>query len=131
MHKKVLSVPVITLLVGLLCIGSVPARAQTEKDARAAQEVKAKIVKLGVGQKAVVRVTLRDNREIKGWISSAAENDFTVTDSKSGQPTVIAYRDVAHVKNLRPSKAAIAGLIAAFSVGAVLLLALLGRHIAQ
>ena len=73
-------------------------RAQTGEDAQLAERSRARVQKLGVGRDARVEVKLRDNTRLKGYVSAAGEDSFTVTDSKTGASQMVAYTDVAQVK---------------------------------
>jgi hypothetical protein len=61
-------------------------------------KVKAFVAKRGTGPKAKVTVKLKDNTKLKGYISGAGDDSFTLADSKSGQLRTLAYQDVAEVK---------------------------------
>jgi lipoprotein-anchoring transpeptidase ErfK/SrfK len=111
MYKKLVLVAIAALVANLIFVHSVSA----QKTALSVDRVKAKIVKLGTGPKAVVRVTLVDGKKIQGWVSSQADDRFTLTDEKSGVATTLAYSDVKEVKSLKPSK----GLVAAVAVAVV------------
>lgn len=56
---------------------------------------------MGVGRDARVEVRLRDNTKLKGSISVAGEDSFTITDSKTGASQTVAYADVTQVKRPR------------------------------
>jgi hypothetical protein len=43
-------------------------------------------------------VRLQDGTRLKGSVSAAGEDTFTITDSKTGAPRTVAYADVARVK---------------------------------
>jgi len=73
-------------------------RAETGEAARLAQQARVSVLKLGVGERARVEVKLRDERKLKGYVSAAGADSFTVTDRKTGESTVVAYDDVAQVK---------------------------------
>jgi nitrogenase subunit NifH len=90
-----------------------PPSLEAQTKAASLEEVKARVAKLGTGPKAVVRVTLRDGKKVKGWLSSVAEDDFAVADEKSGAVTTIAYADVAEVKSLKPPKGAVIATVVA------------------
>src|SRR4051812_13121961 len=74
------------------------ALAQTGKDLQLAGEARAKVQKLGLGRDARVEVKLRDNTKLKGYISEAGQDSFTVTDSKTGAAQPVAYSDVSRLK---------------------------------
>jgi hypothetical protein len=82
----------------LTVLGLKTAQAQTGKDAQLTLEARGKVQKLGLGRDARVEVKLRDSTKLKGYISEAGQDSFTVTDSKTGAAQSVAYRDVAQVK---------------------------------
>jgi hypothetical protein len=67
-------------------------------DSPGAEEVRAKVSKLGVGEKARVEVRLRDETKLKGFVSRAGERSFAVTDEKTNAATEVAYADVAQIR---------------------------------
>ncbi|MDQ1591354.1 MAG: hypothetical protein QOG71_1981 [Pyrinomonadaceae bacterium] len=69
-----------------------------EEDARLAQRARMSVLKLGVGERARVEVKRRDETKLKGYVSAAGADSFTVTDAKTGESTVVPYADVAQVK---------------------------------
>ena len=121
MCRKILATVVALFIVNLICIPSLAQKKQLSVD-----EAKAEIAKLGTGPKAVVRITLKDNKKIQGSLTFAGDDHFTVTDEKSGALTDIKYLDVKQIKSLKPSTGLKVGLWAAVVVGSVLLLALIG-----
>jgi hypothetical protein len=74
------------------------AQAETGEEARLAQQARISVLKLGTGERARVEVKLRDDSKLKGYVSAAGADSFTVTDSRTGESTVVAYNDVAQVK---------------------------------
>ena len=79
-------------------IGYQPARAQTPEATRAAEETRVAVQRLGVGTKTRAEVRLQDGTKLRGSVSAAGEDTFTITDSKTGQSRTVAYADVARVK---------------------------------
>jgi hypothetical protein len=73
-------------------------QAETSEEARRAQQARVSVMKVGVGERARVEVKLRDETKLKGYVSAAGADSFTVTDGKTGASTVVAYADVAQVK---------------------------------
>ena len=67
-------------------------RAETGVDARIAQQARVSVLKLGTGERARVEVKLRDETKLKGYISAAGADSFTVTDKRTGASTVVATR---------------------------------------
>jgi hypothetical protein len=119
MLKKCLSLALAILLFHFSSMPVFAAR-QGGQDARQAAKVKAKIAKRGVGEKAHVTVRLQNRTEVKGYISQAGEDSFTITNSKTGQATTIAYTDVREVKGKGLSKGAKIALYVGAGVGIVL-----------
>ena len=72
--------------------------ARQDGDSPGAEEVRAKVSKLGVGEKARVEVRLRDETRLKGFVGRAGERSFAVTEEKTGVIREVAYADVAQVK---------------------------------
>lgn len=89
------------IISGILLFSAVgyrPALAQTPEANRAAEETRAAVQRIGVGTKTRVEVRLNDGTKLKGPVSAAGDDTFTVTDSKTGQSRTVAYADVARVK---------------------------------
>lgn len=72
--------------------------AQAANDAQATEKIRTKVQKIGVGGNARVEVKLRDNTQMKGYISDADQDSFTVVDSMSGSRNKLAYTDTSSVK---------------------------------
>ena len=97
MLKRLFSIGLVVLLFhagNSLLIHDV---AQAQSDA-ASDKVKAEVAKRGTGAKAKVTVKLKDKTTLKGYISNASGDSFTLSDSKTGQIRTLAYSDVAEVK---------------------------------
>jgi hypothetical protein len=95
--RRTLAITISGILLAA-ALGFQPARAQTEQNAQAAGKARASVQKLGLGRNARVEVKLRDNTKLKGYISAAEQDSFTVTDSKTGDAKTVAYADVSNVK---------------------------------
>ena len=104
-------------LLVLMAIGQTTTQAQTKDEAAPSEKIKAKIAKLGVGEKARAQITLRNGQRIKGFVSSAGQNDFAFTERGSGQSTTVAYADVVEIKKPGLSTGAKIGIAAAIGVG--------------
>ena len=63
-----------------------------------AEEVRTKVARLGVGEKARVEVRLRDERKLKGHVRRAGEQSFDVTEDKTGVTIEVDYSEVAEIK---------------------------------
>ena len=92
------------LLASVLLVAStsMPVVAQQSNSAVATVEkVKAKVAKLGVGEKAKATVFLKDGTKKKGYIGQAGNDDFVLRDRKTDAPTTISYSDVSKVYSNR------------------------------
>ena len=81
-------------------------------------KVKADIASFNFKSDARVKVKLRDGRRLKGYISDAGNEKFTITDLKSNNTTTIPYADVVEVtrqKRLLPVRAILIGAGVAFA----------------
>ena len=73
-------------------------RAQAMSDAGATEKIRTKVQRIGVGGNARVEIKLRDNTRLKGYISDAEQDSFTVVDSMTGSRNSVAYADTSAVK---------------------------------
>jgi hypothetical protein len=79
---------------------SVPAAAQQSgSEGTTVDKIKAKVAKLGVGEKAKATVILKDGTKKKGYIGQAGSDDFVLRDRKTDAPTTISYGDVSKVES--------------------------------
>jgi len=111
----------LSLLV-LLCSFAQPLAAQqADQQAMTLEQVKIKIAKLGVGDKAKATVKLKGGTKTKGYIAQAGDDDFVLRDRKTNAPTTILYSDVAKVESNRGhSTARNIGIGVGIGVGAFL-----------
>lgn len=65
------------------------------------EQVRIKIAKLGVGDKAKATVKLKDGTKTKGYIAQAGDDNFVIRDRKTNAPQTILYADVAKVESNR------------------------------
>jgi hypothetical protein len=120
MVKKCLSLILIGLMVCLVSGGQALAIASSKDQTPSVEKIKARIAKRGVGEKARVEIKLRDGKTIKGYISSAGQDDFRLTDRTTGQTTTIAYGDVVEVKKPGLSKLTKIAIFAGIGVAVVI-----------
>jgi hypothetical protein len=125
MYQKALAIIIAALTFNLVC----PSSALAQKKGLSAAEAKAEIAKLGTGPKAVVRITLKDDKKVQGWLSFADQDHFTLTDEKSGALSDIKYSDVARVKSLKPSQGAlVAGVVGGLVLAVAIFLFAGAKH---
>ena len=98
MFKKVVTVLLVTLVINLTGVRLAYADSNEEKQARFAEKIKANVLKLGTGGSTRVKVKLRDNAKLEGYLSDAGAETFTVTDRKTGVATTVAYPQVKSVQ---------------------------------
>jgi small nuclear ribonucleoprotein (snRNP)-like protein len=100
MKTNVVSAALIVLVANLVTFATL--NAEAEKEQKYAQKVKAAITKLGSGPEACVKVQLRNNTKVKGYIRAISESSFTVVDCF---PTALAQNSIndwANVRRLSP-----------------------------
>lgn len=85
-------------IVLLTAFGFQHVRAQSGNDQQAAEKIRAKVQKIGVGGNVRVEVKLRDSTQLKGHISNADQDAFTVVESKTGSSKTVSYADTSSVK---------------------------------
>jgi hypothetical protein len=103
--------------------------AASQTDSELSEQVKIKVIRLGVGEKARVTVRMKDGTKMKGYISQAGESEFVVRDRKTDAPTNIFYKDVAKVESNRGHSTLTASLIGA-GIAAVSVITVIGLIIA-
>jgi predicted regulator of Ras-like GTPase activity (Roadblock/LC7/MglB family) len=123
MIKKWLSFALTCLLLIAVNSSLISAQAKTENDASSIAKIKAVVAERGTGENKRVEVKMLDGTKRKGYISQAGEDSFTLTDSETKQADLIAYRDVAKVKNRasKGDKIALGIVAGAGVVGAIVL----------
>jgi len=125
--KKYISIILVVAII-ILATGVRALAQNTPKDpVQRAQKIKAKVAKLGTGPKAKATVKLNTGEKLKGYISSAGENDFAITDKKAGQTKTLAYTDVDEIKKpglSKGTKIALVVGIAAVATAAILAVAI-------
>ncbi len=115
MYKQLLTLVLVFLLTHASA-APVCADSQADKDARLAAKVRTQILKLGTGEAARVNLKLRDKTKLKGYVSAASADSFTVIDRKTGAATVVSYPQVKQIKGHNLST----GVKIAIGVGIVL-----------
>ncbi len=89
------------MLSGLLLLtafGFQPAGAQSLGDQQATEKIRSKVQRMGVGVNARVEVKLHDKTRLKGYISDADQDSFTVVESKTGSSKTVSYADTSSAK---------------------------------
>lgn len=132
MKRKFLVVALVVLL--MQSVAGVPAVAaakkQAENDAQLLEQVKVKVARLGVGEKARVTVRFKDGTKLKGYISQAKDSEFIVRDRKTDAPSVVRYQDVARVDSNRGHSTA-RNITIGTAIGAGVVLTIIGVMIAS
>lgn len=98
MFRKLVTLLLVTLLINVGAVRLAYADSKEEKHARFAEKIKANVLKLGSGESARVKVKLRDQPKLEGYISAAGEETFTVTNPKTGAASTVAYAQVKSIQ---------------------------------
>lgn len=120
--KKLLTMMVACLMLGTVSVRPVAASSNAEKEARFAGKVKVGVEKLGSGRDARVEIKLRNKTRLKGYVSEIGENEFVVTDVKTGASNKVAYGDVKQIKGNNLSTGAKIAIGVSVAVGLILLI---------
>lgn len=110
------------LAISIICQQTASASSTPDKDARLAQNVRAAVLELGVGEASLVSIKLRDKTKLAGYISEIGDRSFVVTDLKSAAATTVAYPDVVQVKGNNLSTGAKIAIAAAIIAGVAITL---------
>ena len=122
MYRRILAVALVALLVNVVALRVTYAATEAEKQAKFAGKVKAAVLKLGTGEAARVRVTLRDKTKLEGYVSGAGEDTFAVTSARTGAVATVAYPQVKSVKGNNLSTGAKIAIGVGIGAGIVLLI---------
>jgi hypothetical protein len=98
MFRKLFTLLLIALVINLAGARLAYADSKEEKQARFAEKIKANVLKLGTGESTRVKVKLRDQGKLEGYLSDVGTETFTVTDRKTGVATTVAYPQVKSVQ---------------------------------
>jgi len=98
MFKKLFPLALIAVLISGAGMKLAYADSKEEEQVRFTEKVKADVMKLGTGEDARVKVQMRDQRKLEGYISATDGEGFTVTNAKTGAATHVAYPQVKIVK---------------------------------
>ena len=120
MLKKVFLMSIVMLVFNLAVAPFALASDNPEKEAKFAEKVKTEIAKLGIGTDAKVQIKLKDGTKLKGYVSEIKDNEFVVTDLKTGAAMPVPYPNVKQVKGNNLSSGviiAIGVIVVIFIVG--------------
>ena len=120
--KKLLTFIVASLVVSAVSVRPVAASSKAEKEVRFAGKVKLGVEKLGSGSDTRVEVKLRDKTRLNGYVSEISENEFVVTDAKTGASKSVAYADVKQIKGNNMSTGAKIAIGVGVVIGVILLI---------
>ena len=123
MYRKLVAVALVALLLNLVGARVAYAGSKEDKQARFAEKVKAGVVKLGTGESARVKIKLRDGTKLEGYLSAVGDDDFTVTNAKTGVATVVAYPQVKSAKGNNLSTGAKIAIGAGIAAAVIILIA--------
>ena len=108
----------ISLFVLALLVNSQFILAQA-KGGKSPEQVKAEVLKRGTGEKAKVKVKLRNGSEVRGYISKADQDTFEI-HGRNSENVTLAYADVLSLRKPGMSRDAKIGIAAG---GAALVIA--------
>ncbi len=109
------------LLLLAPALQTVTARAQTGQQTTNIEKIKIQVAKLGVGDKAKATITTKDGAKTKGYIYSAADDEFVMRDRKTNASTTIRYADVTKVDGNR-GHSVMRNVLIAVGIGAAVVL---------
>ena len=90
-----------------------------------AAKIKAEVQKRGIGKQARVKVTLRNETEVKGYVSQIDDASFQITNPKTQDVTTVAYAEVKKVRGPGLSKVASIAIGIVAVAGVLILIAFL------
>lgn len=127
MTGKFITIVLIIAIINLLGVASAFAGSPSEKEIVLAEKVRENIEKLGTGERAKVKVILKDKSKIEGYVSRRGENSFTVTSAGTGRPAEIEYSQVKKVKGHNLSTGAKIAIGVGIGLGILAIIVLANR----
>lgn len=121
MFKKFQPVIVFSLLLSLVFCTTVKAVPDLEKEAALAAKVKTEIERLGTGTEARIKIKLRDNTKLKGYVSEIKDSGFVLINRETGASQEISYLQVKKVKGQNRSSGEKTFVRASIAIGVILL----------
>ena len=120
MIRKLLAAALVLMVA--LTQTSAPALAASPKQVLPAAEVRAKVDRAGIGEKARVTVWLQNGSKIKGYVAERRDTEFVVRHRKTDAPTIIPFAEVTKLDiNRGHSTARNTAIGVGIGAGAVLL----------
>ena len=89
------------LLASILLLTTLSIPTAAQQTAPLVEQIKTKVAKIGVGEKARATVFLNNGTKIKGYIAQAGDDDFVIRDRKTDAATTIRYADVTRIDQNR------------------------------
>ena len=74
---------------------------QADREPSNIEQIKIDVNRLGTGEKARAKITLRNGTKLKGYIARQDEDSFVLRDRKTDEPTTISYADVVKIEKNR------------------------------
>jgi cell division protein YceG involved in septum cleavage len=112
----------------MLVVAPAYAETQGEKDARKAEKVKQAVNKLGTGEKARIKVRLKDGTRLKGYVGEIGADDFQIRDAKTATTNRVAYAQVKQVEGQNLSTGAKVAIGLGIAAGVLVIVFLIGLH---
>jgi hypothetical protein len=122
MFKRCMALILGCSLLLLLSAPAAAAKSKEEKRALLVEKVRAGILTLGVGRDARVEIRLQNRTRLTGYVSEVKDDSFTISNSKTGTATTVAYSDVTAVKGHNLSTGAKIAIGIGIGVGLVFLI---------
>ena len=114
MFTKFIVMVLIALCINLSGVLAINAQTQNNREDENLRKVKTNVAKIFGGKRGKVTVKYKNGTKIKGYITEVKDENFSVSNSKTGNITVVQYADVESVnKNAGLPTAAKVGLISA------------------
>lgn len=103
MLKKYLSLALAVLLANVLMYVPALARSKTgsSNQEQSVEQIKTKLAKIGVGEKARATVRLKNGTKLKGYVAEVRDTEFVIRDRKTNEPHTVSFQDVAKVESNR------------------------------
>ena len=126
MLTKFTAIVLIALCINLSGVLAINAQTQNNSEVENLRKTKTQVAKLFGGKRGKVTVKYKNSTKLKGYITEVKDDNFSVSDSKTGNISVVQYDQVKSVnKNAGfPTAAKVAIISGAVVVGLIVVVGL-------
>ncbi len=126
MIKQITVTVLMFLIINLTMIFSVNAQSQNNRDDENLRNIKTKVARIFSEKRGKVTIKYKDGAKVKGYITEVRDDNFSISEPKSGKIAAVDYAQVSSVSNKSFPLAAKIGIGVAAGIGVLILIVGIG-----